>query len=220
MQALGFLRRSLDDPAVAAQVAYCSYFIDTWVVMPGLLGCILTGLFYSMRTSIGFFKFAWIGYKWLISLSAGFWGVLFWGPWGDELIATLQPWGIDWPLRMVRACILPQNIWTGLLQTAIILSMCLISVYRPISFRVWLRGTEHSDLARRIDAVRATDRDLKMQSPQANLQVRNLYQQWLGEPYGELSHRHLHTCRQDRSQRLAALRESGLYPPKKPVTTK
>ena len=90
MQALSFLRLSSADPEFAAQVAVCLHFVDTWVVMPGLAGCLLTGLFYSSCTAIGFFKFAWIGYKWLISLCAGFWGTMFWGPWGDDLIARLR----------------------------------------------------------------------------------------------------------------------------------
>ncbi|MGE9984134.1 hypothetical protein [Desulfovibrio sp. SGI.169] len=135
MQALSFLRLSSDDPAFAAQVAVCLHFVDTWVVMPGLAGCLLTGLFYSCCTSIGFFRFAWIGYKWFISLCAGFWGTMFWGPWGDELVARLVPLGLDGALRFVRACVLPENMWAGALQLCIILSMCLISSYCPLSFR-------------------------------------------------------------------------------------
>ncbi len=136
MQALSFLRLSTDNAAFAAQVGRCLHFVDTWVVMPGLAGCLLSGLFYSTCTSIGFFKFAWIGYKWLISLCAGFWGTMFWGPWGDDLIAVLVPLGLDGPLRFVRACILPESMWEGALQLTVILSMCLISVYRPLSFHL------------------------------------------------------------------------------------
>lgn len=136
MQALSFLRLSTPDTAFAAQVALCLHFVDTWVVMPGLALCLLTGLFYSTCTAIGFFKFAWIGYKWLISLCAGFWGTMFWGPWGDNCIAWLTPRGLDGPLRFVRACILPESMWEGALQLAVILSMCLISVYRPLSFHI------------------------------------------------------------------------------------
>lgn len=140
MQALSFLKLSSADPAFALQVGQCLHFVDTWVVMPGLAGCLLTGLFYSTCTSIGFFKFAWIGYKWLISLCAGFWGTVFWGPWGDAWIGLLATWDLDGPLRFVRACILPESMWEGALQLAIILSMCLISVYRPLSFRFGPQG--------------------------------------------------------------------------------
>ncbi len=135
MQALSFLRLSTDDAGAGAVIQASLHFVDTWVVMPGLAGCILTGLFYSFATAIGFFKFAWIGYKWIITCAAGFWGVLFWGPWGDAYILQLSGTGIDVMLRFVRAFILPESMWQGALQLLVILSMCLISVYRPLSFR-------------------------------------------------------------------------------------
>lgn len=134
MQALSYLKLGSDDPVVVAQAAHCLHFVDTAVVMPGLAGCVLTGLFYSCFTSIGFIKYAWIWFKWLVSINAGFWGLLFWGPYGDQLIAWLGQYGWDGPLRFVRSCILPENMWQGALQIAIILTMCLISVYRPLSF--------------------------------------------------------------------------------------
>ena len=135
MQALSFIRLSSEDPVRVAQAGYCLYFVDTWIVMPGLGLCILTGLFYSLCTAIGFFKFFWIAYKWVITLAAAFWGTLFWSGLGDRLIEWLVPHGLDWPLRFVRACILPENMYEGGLQVLLILSMCLISVYRPLSLR-------------------------------------------------------------------------------------
>ncbi len=131
MQALSYLKLSTHDPAMRDMAAYCLHFVDTAVVIPGLAGCLLTGLVYSTMTSIGFFKFFWIGVKWFISCAAGFWGGLFWGPWGDDLIAMAAVHGLDWPLRFIKACILPENMWQGFMQICIILFMCLISVMRP-----------------------------------------------------------------------------------------
>lgn len=136
MQALSYLKLSSTDPAVIAQTAYCLHFVDTVVVIPGLAGCLLTGLFYSCLTSIGFIKYAWIWFKWLVSLNACFWGLLFWTEYGDQLIAWLAQYGWDGPLRFIRSCILPEDMWQGAMQIAIILTMCLISVYRPLSFRL------------------------------------------------------------------------------------
>ena len=149
MQALSFLKLSLEDPATAAVVAACLHFIDTWVVMPGLAGCVLTGLFYSLFTAIGFFKYTWIAYKWVICACAGFWGTLFWGPWGDRLIAFLEPCGLAMPLRFVRGCILPETFWQAALQTALIFSMLIISVYRPLTWRGLRRSAESRRRARR-----------------------------------------------------------------------
>ena len=136
MQALSYLRLTQGlDEATQAHVAFALRFIDTWVVMPGLAGCILTGLFYSLFTSIGFVHFFWIGYKWLISLCAAFWGTLFWSPYGNELMALAEPYGLSPLLLFIRSCLLPENFWQAVMQTMIIFSMLLISVYRPLTWR-------------------------------------------------------------------------------------
>lgn len=137
MQALGFLKLGMDDPATVKLVEYCRYIVDSWVVMPGLIGCVLTGLFYSIFTSLGFFKFAWVTFKWIISFCAGFWGTFFWLPVGDRCIEWLTPMGLDWPLRFVRSCILPEELWASLVQVAIIFAMALISIYRPLTWKMW-----------------------------------------------------------------------------------
>lgn len=133
MQALNILRTSATGDVPQEMIARCSWFIDTWVVMPGLFGCILTGLFYSIFTSLGFFRFAWVIYKWLISVSALFWGLLFWSGVGDTIIAWLGDSMLAEFLRFIRGLILPNSVWASILQTCIILSMCLISIYRPLS---------------------------------------------------------------------------------------
>lgn len=97
MQALGFLKLGMEDPATVKLVEYCRYIVDSWVVMPGLIGCVLTGLFYSIFTSLGFFKFAWVTFKWIISFCAGFWGTFFWLPVGDRCIEWLTPMGWTGP---------------------------------------------------------------------------------------------------------------------------
>lgn len=212
MQALGFLGRSLPPGPDRDFVGLCSHFVDTWVVIPGLAGCVLTGLFYSCLTAIGFFRFAWIGYKWLIACSAGFWGTFFWGPWGAEITQFLQPYGLDGFMRMMRWFVLPENAWTAILQTAIVLSVCLVSVYRPLSFRFWQKDLEEKDIRRRTRAVRDMDKSAALRSPLDNVQVQLLYDTWLGEPIGPQANAHLHTRFRDKSARIRKLQIAGLYP--------
>lgn len=214
MQALGILERSLSDKPSSTLVAHCAHFVDTWVVMPGLFGCILTGLFYSLFTSIGFFRFAWIAYKWLISASACFWGLLFWSRLGDRLILWLDGYGMAAPLLFIRSCILPENIWGTVLQTSIIMSMCLVSVYRPVSFHFSMYGSNKRDLGLRKAAAINADLNAHLQSPLDNTQVQALYNNWLGEPLGPQSRKLLHQRLLDKSQRLERLRRADLYPPK------
>ena len=135
MQALSYLKLTAEDPIRLALIQECLRFVDVCVVLPGLAGSLVTGLIFSTFTSIGFFKFFWIGFKWCVACCAGFWGLMFLGPWGDRLIVWLDGYGLDVPLRLVRSCILPENLWQGALQLAVIFTMCLISVYRPLSLR-------------------------------------------------------------------------------------
>lgn len=214
MQALGILERSLQEMSASQLVGYCSRFVDTWVVMPGLFGCILTGLFYSIFTSIGFFKYAWIIYKWLITASACFWGLLFWSGKGDELIAWLGEYSLAAPLIFIRSCILPANIWGTLMQTCLIFSMLLISVYRPVSFRPSWHQSDRVSLALRSGAINKNDLAADTPSPLQNSQVKMLYENWLGEPLGPQSRKLLHMQFQDKSGKLNRLVRADLYPPR------
>lgn len=220
MQALGFMGRYVPPGhgLNAENIAACAYFIDTWVVMPGLFGCILTGLFYSLGTSIGFFKFAWIGYKWLITISAAFWGLMFWGPCGNQLIEALAPYDLDWMLLFVRSFILPETVAGVLFQTGIVLSVCLISVYRPVSFRLWRMNSGKNSLRNRIRGAKVCDMEMRSPSPLDNPQVRALYDSWLGAPLGPQAQAHLHMTLRDKSARIRKLKISGLYPEKHEIS--
>lgn len=134
MQALHLMRTLNQDVNKTIIINQCSYFIDTWVVLPGLLGCILTGLFYSIFSAFGFFRFLWIVYKWVISVNACFWGLMFWSSAGDRLIEWLRSYHLEGLLIFIRELILPDTICAIALQTFIILSMCLISIYRPLGW--------------------------------------------------------------------------------------
>lgn len=142
LQALSYIRLTSDDPLLVEHTMYCLKFVDTVVVMPGLFGCLITGLFYSLFTSIGFMKFAWIGFKWIVSIMACCFGILFLGPWGDNLIEYLSQYGLELPLRIIKLCMVPEDMWFGAQQLAIILIMCLISVYRPLTFKIWKKNKE------------------------------------------------------------------------------
>ena len=56
---------------------------------------------------------------------------------GDRCIAWLTPLGLDWPLRFIRSCILPEELWASLVQVAIIFAMALISIYRPLTWKLY-----------------------------------------------------------------------------------
>ena len=54
-------------------------FIDYFVIIPGSLGCLITGIMYGIWTRWGFFKFKWISAKWVVMIiQRRFFGAVGW----------------------------------------------------------------------------------------------------------------------------------------------
>jgi hypothetical protein len=61
-------------------------FIDDFIIIPGAVGVMLTGLIYSIWTNWGWFKHRWITVKWLICLYGVIFGTYPLGPWQSGLV--------------------------------------------------------------------------------------------------------------------------------------
>lgn len=61
--------------------------IDDMVIVGGAMGCLFTGLIFSLSTPWGFFKFRWIAVKWVLTILLILFGILFLGPWINEMAA-------------------------------------------------------------------------------------------------------------------------------------
>ena len=59
--------------------------IDDYVVIGGAVGCLLTGLVYSLMTPWGFFKFRWVTVKWIFAVMLISCETFFLGPWFAEM---------------------------------------------------------------------------------------------------------------------------------------
>lgn len=125
------------EPDVVRVINMCIYYVDCLVVLPGVIGCLLTGLVYSVYTPFGFVKYFWIAYKWLISLSAFFWGTLFLGPWAEDVFALAEACGVRWLLDFIHNCVMPQTSWGAYAQIVMLSSVVLVSVYRPVCLWNW-----------------------------------------------------------------------------------
>ncbi len=123
--------------APADLINECIHFIDSIIVMPGILGCALTGLYYSIYASFGFTRYFWIGYKWLVSVNALFWGILFLGPWKKSIFALADAYGFRTLLTHLYHCIMPSNLTEASLQILLLISMIVVSVYRPVCLWNW-----------------------------------------------------------------------------------
>ena len=131
-------RESMEfEPEAVRVINICIYYVDCLVVLPGIIGCIVSGLLYSIYTPFGFVKYFWIAYKWLISLSAFFWGSLFLGPWADDVVALANSLGLGGLLATIHNCVMPQTSWGAYAQILLLSSVVIVSVYRPVCLWNW-----------------------------------------------------------------------------------
>jgi len=70
-------------------------FIDIFIIIPGAMGVLLTGLLYSIWTHWGWFKHNWITVKWVICAYGIVFGTYPLGPWMSGLARIAQARGLD-----------------------------------------------------------------------------------------------------------------------------
>ncbi len=61
-------------------------YVDLFIIIPGAMGCLLTGLLYSSLTNWGWFRHRWITVKWIICLYGVIIGTYPLGPWLEEMV--------------------------------------------------------------------------------------------------------------------------------------
>lgn len=146
----GLREASRLDPEMVRVINECIFYVDSLLVLPGVVGCIVTGLLYSVYTPFGFIKYFWIAYKWIVCLNAFFWGSLFLGPWADDIFILAVEYGFYDILDLVYNCVMPQTSWGAYAQILLLSSVVVISVYRPVHLFNWYdyqktqpRGVRH-----------------------------------------------------------------------------
>lgn len=109
----------------------CMKMIDDVVVTGGALGCMFSGLIYSLLGGWGFFKFWWITLKWIVNVGFITFGALFFMPWLDRMasisnikrIASLED-----PTYLHSKSM---NEFTAVAMVAILCCMIGITVFKP-----------------------------------------------------------------------------------------
>lgn len=69
-------------------------FIDLFVLVPGAIGTLLTGLAYSLWTDWGWFRHRWVTVKWIICLYGVCFGTYPLGPWLSGLARIAGEMGL------------------------------------------------------------------------------------------------------------------------------
>lgn len=102
--------------------------IDFFIIAPGALGCLASGILYARRTPYGFLRFRWIIAKWLVNIGFIVFGGLVVVPWLERGIArslAIQ----DIPTETWS--IIGMHLTVNTLQWATIILVVIISVFKP-----------------------------------------------------------------------------------------
>jgi hypothetical protein len=106
-------------------------FIDDFIIIPGAIGCLLTGVLYAVLTHWGWFKYRWITVKWIITILGIFFGTFFLGPWQN----TLPPIALAEGTRALQNPMYidahTMVVWGGTLQAVSLLLAVFISSLKP-----------------------------------------------------------------------------------------
>jgi uncharacterized membrane protein len=125
-----FFISPLDAGELYGIMAFMKY-IDDWVIIPGAMGALITGLIYSIWTNWGWVKHRWVLIKWCICLYGVIFGTYPLGPWLNEMtsLSKMQGWAaLANPVFMHNKKML---LLFGTLQAATLIFAVLISALKP-----------------------------------------------------------------------------------------
>ncbi len=105
--------------------------IDMKILVPGAIGCLLTGIAYGIFTNWGFFRHRWLATKWALTLFMILFGTFHMGPLVKEnvLIGKAVMEGNGDAVQYWHN--VAANAYGGLLQLALLTFVIILSVYKP-----------------------------------------------------------------------------------------
>ena len=127
-----FLKKGVTNGDELYAINNSMHFIDNYVVvLLGAIGCLLTGLIYSIFTNYGFFKHGWLIFKWIVTVGCILFGTFYLGVWESNMT------NISDSLRgaaLTNADYLynqKMQFVFGAVQLVILIATVFVSVYKP-----------------------------------------------------------------------------------------
>lgn len=105
--------------------------IDDWLIIPGAIGCLTTGVIYSVWTSWGFFKHRWITAKWILAIAMVLIGTFMMGAWVDGNVYHVQDIANYTLKNREFAHNVSRTLIWGSVQIFLLLTVLVISVLKP-----------------------------------------------------------------------------------------
>ncbi|MDR1607250.1 MAG: DUF2269 family protein [Deltaproteobacteria bacterium] len=105
--------------------------VDDLVIIPGAMGCLITGLLISGLTPWGFFKRRWILIKWILTVFCILFGTFYLGPPVNNQPAITTELGLEALNDAQYHANYIKNIIGGIFQLLALAFMVIISVFKP-----------------------------------------------------------------------------------------
>jgi hypothetical protein len=105
--------------------------IDDWLIIPGAIGCMLTGVVYGVWSKWGFFKHNWITVKWILTILMALFGTFAMGPWVNDNVYPIDELFRYTTDNNVFAHNVFLTMICGIIQTICLLLVVVISVFKP-----------------------------------------------------------------------------------------
>ncbi len=106
-------------------------YVDFYIIIPGAMGCLVSGLVYSIWTNWGFFRHRWVMVKRAICLFGVMFGTYPLGPWLEGMVELAREGGLaalSGPAFTHNELML---MIFGSLQTVTLVFACVISSLKP-----------------------------------------------------------------------------------------
>ena len=120
---------SLNGSLVGMNIA--GKLVDNYIIIPGALGCLITGLLYGLFTGWGFFKHKWVLCKWIITIYCILSGTFMLGVWKEQLFEISLLLGNEALNDGVYNAIKFKRMIFSYLQLFLMLFMVYISIFKP-----------------------------------------------------------------------------------------
>lgn len=125
-------RQFMDDAAALYGLNVASCVVDMQVVvLPGAYGCLITGLIYGLFTRFGFFRHGWLILKWIITVTAILFGMLYLGPWEEALRDLSLELGPDVFTNSEYLRVFSLHSRWGQIQAFVLVLTIFLSVFKP-----------------------------------------------------------------------------------------
>ena len=110
--------------------------IDDFIIIPSAIGCLITGLIFSLFTKWGFTKFYWIIFKWIIIILQISLGTFFLGPWLNTMLTLSNQLGFNPSESYQYVSNYNLNFYFGMIQAALLVVVVFVSILKPWGKRV------------------------------------------------------------------------------------